>query len=365
MENNKISSHQLYALTASMALGGSILVISASVAGVAKQDAWLSALVASILGLAVIWVFCYLGSQYPGLTLIGISKKILGKWVGLAVCIGYVFFTLKTATHLPWYIANYTTYTMHETPQYAIELLTVIAIVIAILYGIETIGRAVELFLTFIGVVFFGAMIFVLPSVNLQNLQPVLESGVVPVLKGAVLIMNFTVFPVVVIMMIYPINVEDIQRGEKAMLKGFLFTSLVAFSAILMSTLVLGPTLSAKLSYPTLVLFKEITIGAVLTRLEHAISIIWIISQFTVGTLYAYAGIVGLAELLGLKDYKRIVIPIGLIIFVMSQVAFPDTVYQANYVGAVYPALIMTFGLVIPMVLLGVHFVKKVVLKKE
>ncbi len=364
MQKNKISSHQLYALTALTSLGGSVLVISSSVAGVAKQDAWISALVAVAFGLLMIRIYGYLGSQYPEMTFIGLIKKILGKWVGLAACAGFVFFCLTTAANIPWYISSYATYSMHETPQSAPALFVMIAIVIAILYGIEVIGRASELFLVFITVLFFGAMLFLFPAIKLQNVQPILENGIVPVLKGAVLISNLTVFPVVIMMMVYPINIEDIPQAKKAMMKGFSWASLIVFFTVLMSTLVLGAAITAKLSYPALVLFKEIRIGEVLTRIEYVVSIIWDISQFVVGVMYAYSGILGLSELLGLIDYKKIVIPVGLVIFVMSQVVFPDTAYQGSHASIVWPLFMMTFGFVLPILLLLVDLIKKVAFKK-
>ena len=76
MEKIKITSHQLFSLTAICAFGGSLIVISAAVASIAKQDAWITALFTLAFGLPVIWVYWFLGSQYPHMTLIGIINKI-------------------------------------------------------------------------------------------------------------------------------------------------------------------------------------------------------------------------------------------------------------------------------------------------
>ncbi len=364
MEKNKISDHQLFALTALTSLGGSVLVISTPVAGVAKQDGWISALIAAIFGLLMVWMFCYLSSQYPGLTFIGLMKRILGKWVGSVVGIGFVFFCLHTAATVPWYISSYATFTMHETPQSVPLAVVIIAIVVALLYGIEVMGRISELFWLFFTVMFFGAILFLLPHIKLENVQPILENGIVPVLKGSVLISNFTVFHLVNLMMVYPINIDDTHQAKKAMLKGSLWANFVVFISILMSILVLGSAITAHLTYPTLVLFKEITIGDVLTSLEHVISIIWLLSEFVITTSLAYSGTLALSELLGITDYKRIVIPMGLVIGALVLVMSPNAIYQAAFISTQWPPFSITFGFVLPILLLLVYLIKKAVFKK-
>lgn len=55
MDKIKITNHQLFSLTANGAIGGSVIVISALVASVAKQDAWIGALLTPAFGITVIW----------------------------------------------------------------------------------------------------------------------------------------------------------------------------------------------------------------------------------------------------------------------------------------------------------------------
>lgn len=67
--------------------------------------------------------------------------------------------------------------------------------------------------------------------------------------------------------------------------------------------------------------------------------------------------------MLGLKDHKRIVVPLGLIIFVMSGVVFPNAEYEVNWASLVWVPYIVTYGLIVPVVLLLVFWIKKCVLK--
>ena len=91
MQKKIITDHQLYSLIANGAFGGSVMVIASVLAAIAKQDAWISALLAPVLGIPVIWIYWFLGNQYPGLTFVDIIKRILGKWLVTIAALSYIF----------------------------------------------------------------------------------------------------------------------------------------------------------------------------------------------------------------------------------------------------------------------------------
>jgi len=354
----KITGHQLFSITACGSLGGALLAISSTIATVAKQDAWLVALINPIFGLLLLWLYYFLGSRYPGKTLIGISKEIFGKFIGTIVSIGYVFFLLLVYSHIAYYIGDFIGHVMEETPVYVINMMFFFAAAVAVIYGLETIARASELFIFFVAVLYFASMLFVSPNAKLDNLLPVLEKGPVPVLKGCLFLSAFVTSPLIALMMIFPINVENIPEAGKSMMKGFLLSSLIIFTSIFLSIAVLGSVVVAKSNFPTLFLVREINVGMVLTRLEYFVSVIWIVTQLSVCVLFSYAGTKGLSELLSLKDYKKLVWPLTLIALILSDIDLPDPLYQAKWSRTGYTPLITTYAVVIPILMLIVYFIK-------
>jgi len=364
MDNVKITNNQLFSITANSVVGGAVIVISAAIAGIAKQDAWIVALLTPIFGMPVIWIYWFLGSQYPGMTFIGIIKGIFGKWIGLCVAAGYVFLCLEIAVHVPWYVGNFiTTQAMPETPLYVINLLFVTAVVIAVLSGIEAIARASEIFIYFASFLFFLAMVLVLPNAKIENLEPVLAGGIVPILKGSLLLSCIITFPIVTLMMIYPVNLQKPEEAKKPLLVGYLWAGFMVFITILMTILVLGSAITAKYQYPTYLLVTEIQVGTVFTRLEFLVIAIWIVTEVIIGILFFYAGVTGMSELFGLKDHKKIVLPVGLITLIMSGVVFPDSLYEAEWISFVWPPYIITYGLIVPCLLTIIVIIKKWMLK--
>lgn len=358
-EEIKISNNQLFSLAACGAIGGTIIVVSSLLASIAKQDAWITALITPACGLGVICLYYYLGKQYPDKTIIGIVKQIFGKWMGIIVSVCYVFFFIQISYHITWHMGDFVCHYYHETPEYIIYGILVVGMVIAVLYGLEAFARASEIFLKIMSFFFFLAIILLLPKIDVTNLLPVLENGILPSLKAAVFMSAFSIFTLQSLLMIFPANSNDLPRAGKAFGKGFLWGSLIVFIATIMSIMVLGSNISARTVFPTFLLFKEIDIAGIFTRLEFVIAIIWIISEFMINLMFFYAAVKALAEFLKLKDYRKIVLPLGLINLVMSGITFPDTIYQVNWNSIVWTPYAATFGLFIPLIMLLVLGLKK------
>jgi spore germination protein KB len=158
--------------------------------------------------------------------------------------------------------------------------------------------------------------------------------------------------------MIFPGSADNTIEAKKSFLKGYLWGGFLVSFSIIVSILVLGDTITANLQYPVYILAKEINFGIVFTRLEFIVAAAWIITVLARGILYFYAGIIGLSQLLGLKEHKKIILPLSLIILVMSEVVFTDVIYQINWDTFVWPAYVATFELVLPIVMVVGFYIK-------
>lgn len=364
MDKTIITNNQLLSLVANATIGGSVLVITSLITSIAKQDAWITVLVTIVFGMPVIWVYWFLGSQYPNMTFIEILKKIFGKWIGLIVAGSFVYLCLTVSYQLPWYIGNFmNAQAMPETPAYVINTVFIIGMIIGVFYGIETIARASELFLYIASIFTILAMLLVSPNASFENLQPFFEKGIIPNLKGSVFMLGINTFPLIPLMMIYPNNTKNISEAKKSLFKGYLWAGLMMFIVTFMSILVMGSGITSITKFPMYLLAKEINIGNIFSRLEFLISASWIITLFMLSILFFYAGVIGFSQLFGLKEHKRIVVPLGLILTVMSGVVFPTAQYEVKWVSFAWTPYITTFGLIIPMLLVLVFWIKKWVVK--
>ncbi len=361
--NKQITSHQLFTFSALSTLGGSILVVSSAITGIAKQDAWISVLVTMVFGLFMMWVYTFLATRFNGLTLIGLTQKIFGKWIGKLIAIGYFLYIFITAYDVPWYIGGFHSNIMHETPVAVIVVLFYAALVIAVYYGIEAIARSTELFFVLFTVVIILSVLLVLPEVNIQYIQPVFENGINPILKGAVVLSAYISIQNFTILMIFPAYIKDKKLGKRAFVKGFLWANIVVFFTVLVSILVLGSAVIAKSAFPTVTLTKEINIGMVLTRFEYVISSIWTISEFVIAILYFLGSILALSELLGLKEHTKIAAPMGLLCMMFSWTVNSTAIEKESWIPVGLLPNTLVLGLIMPLLMLAVYGIRKLIRK--
>lgn len=361
-----ISNRQLFAFTSLFVCGSATLVIAASAATLARQDAWIAGIVAIIFGLATLWITSYLGGLYPNKTIIEVIQLLMGKWIGGFVIINYIFMCFVATCQIIWYVGNFFTTTyMPETPTYAITVMFGVALIIAIMYGLEVITRASEIFFIIVCLVFIASMGLVAPNMKVNNLLPVMEKGITPILKGSIALFAFSGAQMVLLNIIYPVNIKDMKSARRALFKGFLFGMGIILITILMALLVLGPSITANARFPSFLLAKEINVGIILTRLEALTILSWLLTIFIIALLYFYNGILGIAQLIGINNYKRIVIPYGLLQIVVAEFIYDNVPYQMDWDSNVWPAYIFTFGFVLPIVLLVIAKIRSRIYKMQ
>lgn len=360
MERIQISNYSLMIGTSGFVFGSAPLLISSGVAMLAGRDAWISSLLATAIGLLVVRINTYLGGLYPDKTLVEVIKHLLGKRLGVIISIVFIFVALVATSQVTWYVGNFITSTyMPEAPLFPINALFMAAVAIALLYGLEAMFRACEIFFMFLFPFYLISMAMLAPNIEVENLLPILEKGVVPVLKGTVPLMSFTVFPIIYLNMIFPVNLRDVKKAKKAMFMGYLLGMLTAFVGAFMCILVLGSDITANLRFPLFTLTQEINIGVIFTRLEAVILVVWLTTNFISSFFYFYAGVMGLSQLLKLENHKRIVLPLGLILSILSDFIYKNVPYEINWNSFVWPAIVFILGLVLPVLLICIYAIRK------
>lgn len=364
MNKTKISDNQLFALAANFTIGTTVIAVSSGVAGLARQDAWISAIIAPLIGIPFILMYYYLSFLNPDKTLVDITINVFGKKIGWIISAFFVLFVcFMDAGQIIAYIGNFVqTEYMTETPLYAFNVLLTIALGIGLLYGLESIARSAEVFVLPITVLIILAMLMEIPNVQPNNLLPIFEKGITPTLKGTLYLSSYMTLPFIVLNMVYPSCKNLTSKSRNALIFGYIWGAIINFICTIMAILVLGSTITSASLFPTYLMAKEISVG-IIDRIEGIISFSWIVTEFIKILLYLYTGVIGFSQLLGIKDYKKIVLPLMFIILIFSGVVYPNAAYQTAWDSTTWVPFIGTFGFVLPSILLCVILIKK--LKKD
>lgn len=365
LEKGKISIRQLTLLVMLITIGDSILVAPSITALGAKQDAWISSILGMALGLLTVYIFSKVGKLYPQLSLIQSIQKIMGKWIGTLVALLYlVFFLFNNVAYMREIGDFMTIEMMQETPIQAIQILFICIVIMAVRLGLEIMGRTAEIFAPWVIVLFLILIISVSPQIEFKNLQPTMENGIKPVLKGAIPFLSFPFTELVAFMMLLP-NVNQQNKITRGLLQGTWFGGVILFLIVLVSILVLGADQATRSTYPSYTLAKRISVGGFFERVEAMIAILWMLTMFLKISLYLYVFILGLAQLLKLKEYQMLALPTAMILISLSATMPPSITYYQNLISIYWPYYDLTYGLLFPLLLLIVCFVQRKLKSKK
>lgn len=358
IEQGKIGFRQFTVITVLFTIGSSILIAPSGLALEAKQDAWLAASLGLIFGLLLVTLYNRLGTRFSQMTLVAYSQEILGKWIGITVSFFYFCFFFILAALVLRNIGDFiATQVLVRTPIQFIHVFFLGVVILGVRNGLETFARTAEIFLPWVLIFFFLMVVLLPPQMEFKQVLPVFGYGIKPILRAAVPFVGTPYFELVVFLMFFPF-ISNAKKVGKAFLAGVCFGGLLLIIISLLSILVLGTELTAKHMYPSYSLAKKISIGSFLERLEVIMAGIWFITIYFKLTICFYASTTTFAELLRLKDARQLYLPFGMIMIILSIIAYPNAAYFITFASKIWVFYSATFGLLIPILLLSVAMIR-------
>jgi spore germination protein KB len=185
-----------------------------------------------------------------------------------------------------------------------------------------------------------------------------MEEGVKPIIKGSIPFIVLPFIEPVAVLMILPF-VSEKNRIRKSLFIGQWLAGSVLIIITMLAILVLGSDLTASQIYPTYNLARKINIADFLTRLEAILAVLWFITIFIRFSLFFYVTVLSLAQTLELRDYRHLTFPIGMILVVFTFIMAPNNVHYNKMISDIWPFYAMTFGFLIPLLLLIIAKVQK------
>ncbi|QFT90622.1 Spore germination protein YndE [Bacillus sp. THAF10] len=359
IEKGKISNRQFTILVSLYTVGTAILIIPSSLAFSAKQDSWIAGLLGLAIGLPFIWLYSKLANRFPGLNLAQIFEALLGKWIGKSV--SFVFFScfaFLLASFVLRDIGDFmTTVMLVETPIDAILLIFLAVVLYAVRLGLEVFARVTEVFIPFVVILFLVLFLSISPKIDIQNIQPIFENGAKPIFRGAISILTFPFLELFVFLMIIPYT-NNPRQSQKGFILGTIIGGGILIIITLLSVMVMGVNETARSIYPSYDLTKGINIGRFFQRIEAMMALIWFITVFMKLTILTYVTALGLAHTFNLKNYKSMTFPIGILLFLLSLIIFPNSSYLIEFTPT-FELYTLIFGFVLPIFLFLMAIIRK------
>lgn len=358
-KEEKISSSQLLFLSVTLVSATAFLFAPAITSAIAGNDGWISVLiVATVFGFLVTLTCVKLAQMYPDQTLIEYAPKLIGKIPGKLLGLVYILFIIHINAIIVREFGDFLFIAfLPETPLMLFNLVVVLLAAYATRSGLEVIARMNQFVFPLFLFVWFVIVFFNVNNMNFENLLPLLDHGIKPILKGS-LTPNGWRGELFLILMFFP-HLNRPVEARNTLLIAVVIIGVILTGLILASTMVFGAEQDAHFVFPSLALAKYISIGDFLERVEALIVIVWVAGITVKVAIFYLASVNGMAQLMNLKSNKPVVIPIGIITLIYSAVVFDNSRELVSFLSKTFPCYAYLFEFFIPLALLFIAFIRK------
>ncbi|WP_199620275.1 GerAB/ArcD/ProY family transporter [Paenibacillus alkalitolerans] len=359
MEKTRISPGQLFAILVLFDMGTAVI----RVLGIkAEKDAWLAILLGLPAGLAVFLVYASLYRKYPQLSLTGYMRAILGKWIGWPLGLLYVLWFINGAARDVREGADLlVSAVLDRTPVIIVAAIMVMSVGYVLCKGIEVLARTAQIFLAVLAAAgLFSILLLIFAGiVDVNRLLPVLANGWLPVIDTTLRqTIEFPHVEVVCFTFLLPYLNHPVP-GIRAGIAAVLISGLILSFSTAVNIAVLGIDIAGRATFPLLATISLINIGEFIQRLDVLVVLTLIIGDFFKVAVYFYAAVMGAADLFQVRDYRRLVYPVGIIIIYISMMIAGSFLEQIEEGDLLLYTVWLTFGGGIPVLLLAAAAVRR------
>jgi spore germination protein KB len=357
IEKGKISNSQAMMLLINGVLATGLLTFPSLTTAQAKQDAWLSVIIAACVGLVVILITVPLGWRFPGKTIVEYSENILGKFLGKAVGIIFVWFFLYLSAIVVREFGEFiVSVFMEETPLIVFVVSILLVAVLPIYGGLEVIGRINTLMFALVVVSFFTFMFLAVGQMEPSELTPVLAEGLGPVLKGAIPAAGWLSEVVAIGFLLPYINRPALARrsGSTAMLILLVLHGV----AVAASVMIFGAAQTGRMQFPAFMIARNVSVLGIFERTEAFFMLLWVAGVFAKIAIYYYVTVLGASQLFKLRDYRPLILPIGTVIGAMAILDYLNNAEVVSFLGKVWGPYSLPIELGLPAILLIVAIIR-------
>lgn len=314
----------------------------------AKQDAWISILLAG-LATHIIAIFMLKTLEMYGMNdLYGIHQAVFGNWIGNFLNGLYiVYLSMAFFAVLRNYIEVVQTWVFPDLNTWFLTVSLLLIVIYSFTGGVRVIV-GVSFFSVILSIWLFPLMAFPLKYAEPGNLLPILEADLTEILKG-VHSMTFTIIGFEILYIIYPF-IKDKEHAKKPVHLALLVTTLIYFGIMLITLTFFSGEQLTKTIWATLSLFGIVKFPFI-ERIEYMVVCFWMLIILPNLCLFVWAAYRGTRRLVVVNAHKFAWL-FSFVIFIVS-VLF-KTRAQINSFNDYYSRIAFYIVFIYPIILFAI-----------
>jgi len=326
-------------------LGSSVVLSPGLNAGSAS---WLTVVTGLALAFPLVWLTLKLVNDYPGKTLVEINHEILGPVWGKIFSAMYLWYFFHLGAIVLTDFGDFISTIMPLTPISVFLLIMTALVAYLVRNGIEVIARY-SMIIVFFSYVLF-VLVFILSSNNLvlANLLPINSISGQDFLKASYEVTIFPFGEIIVFTMIIK-YVDHHQKANRSVIKALILTCIFGTLYNMYVIMGLGNYLEIPV-YPGYAVTRQIDIVGIITRIDVTAATTDLALGVLKTSVMLYAVVLGISQIFKLSTYKPLVLPVGILMFLLSLIQFNSSIenflfhertylYYAAFFQAFLPAV--------------------------
>ncbi|MFG6495046.1 endospore germination permease [Fictibacillus sp. UD] len=362
--NHTINRWQLVLIVISFIMGSSLLMAPNLTAFFSAQDAWLSMILAVVIGLLLNIIWILILKRYGFRSIFRLTEVAGGKIVGTLLNIIIIFYALHLASYVVRNLSNFMiSNVIPESSPWTFQFMILLLAIYSCFYGLNNIGRVNEFLTPFMILFFIGSLAITLNQFRFSHIQPVFEQGLLKISQGAYTTTGFPFIEIILMgsMLTYVKNKEKLAKNY---LSGFLIGGIALIITVFAAVGVEGAYMVKRQSYPTYELMRDISVINIFERVEVIIGVVWIFGILVKIIVCLFTALKGLQHISKFSSYHPFLLPAGLLIWAMSNHLHPNSMEFTDFVGQNWTLWWFTLYLILLLVL-GIGILRKKDIKKE
>jgi spore germination protein KB len=347
-----ISLWQLFVLIITYETGTAVVV---GVGNDAKQDAWIAVLIATFLGVPLVWMYWFLLSKVPDKNLFEIMEELFGRIPAMGLTLAYILFFFYDGTRdLRDFDELMASAILPKTPIEVISITLIFVIAYILHLGLEVLGRTSEIFIPYImGFILIVAILLLFSGeFRLRNLQPVLAEGFLPILKAVFPGLLGFPFGEMVVFTIVMDQTSKFKHVGKVSMIAIGLVGLLLVTAVVLQISTLGVDTRGRSNFPMLAAARYISIANFVERVDALVVFIMMLGVMVKISLLFYGGLKGLEYIFRIP-YRPFVFPMATL-FALFSILIAENFAEHIQEGLKFVPLYihMPFEVVLPIFIL-------------
>jgi spore germination protein KB len=341
---------------------GSTLIIG--IGSEAQNDAWIAGILGIIMSVPMILVYSRILSLFQGSDLYDILETVMGKVIGKVMAVVYIWYSFHLGSLVVRDFGEFLgTVAMRESPMIISMLILILSCMITVKSGIEVMARTAAYLLPLFMAIIVIVQLLAIPQLEPSNLKPILGGGLAPILKGGFYTFSFP-FAETVLMMGTLYTLQTKKSHYKVYLWGVLIAGTTIILLTIRNIMILG-SMRNRLYFSSHTAVAMISIGEFLQRIEVTVSFTFAVGVFFKTCICLFVTCKGISKVIGLSDYRSIMIQTGLLMTFLAKISFESTMEIFEWTSKVYPYYALPFQVILPMIIWVLAEIKAKKMKRQ